>query len=75
MFEAIGRGEYEGYTSEYVTFELQKAHEPKQANMLALIEKYGITVLDPQDEAIRLSRLYKVINMKYYLYKEQWYIK
>ena len=22
MFEAIGKGEYEGYTSEYVTFEL-----------------------------------------------------
>jgi hypothetical protein len=70
MFEAIGQGEYEGYTSQYVIFELQKAHEPKQADMLALIEKYGITALDFQDEAIRLARLYvqnKVVPEKYLL--------
>jgi len=70
MFEAIGKGEYEGYTSEYVTFELQKAPVLKQADMLASIGKYGITVLDFEDEANRLARLYvqnKVIPSKYLL--------
>jgi len=70
LFEAIGRGEYEGYTSRYVALELQKAKDPKQANMLALIEKYGITVLDFHDEANRLANIYvqnKVIPEKYLL--------
>jgi len=56
MFEAIGNGEYEGYTSQYATIELQKAEEPKKSNMLALIEKYGIILLDTDDEAIRLAK-------------------
>ena len=30
MFEEIGKGEYEGYTSEYVTYELQKTIGSKQ---------------------------------------------
>ena len=70
MFEAIGRGEYEGYTSRYVLVELEKAAEPKQSNMMALVEKYGITVLDFQDEANRLAKVYvqnKVIPEKYLL--------
>ena len=58
LFEAIGRGEYEGYTSEYVTLELKKAEEPKRNDMLSLIKKYGITLLDFEDEAIRLANLY-----------------
>ena len=70
LFEAIGRGEYEGYTSEYVIFELQKADEPKQANMIDLIEKYGINVLNTDDEAVRLANIYvqnNVIPVKYLL--------
>ena len=70
MFEAIGSGEYEGYTSEYVTFELRKASEPKQSAMLSLIERYGITVLDVNDDANRLADLYvknKIIPAKYRL--------
>ena len=70
IFEAIGKGEYEGYTSRYVLLELQKASEPKQSNMLTLIEKYNITVLDFQDEANRLANVYvqhKVIPEKYLL--------
>jgi len=58
LFEAIGRGEYEGYTSEYVTLELKRAKEPKRSEMLSLINKYGITLLDFEDEAIRLANLY-----------------
>jgi hypothetical protein len=58
MFDAIGRGEYEGYTSEYVTYELRNAPEPKQGDMLALIEKYGIISLGTSDEAVRLSDVY-----------------
>ena len=58
MFEAIGKGEYEGYTSEYVTFELQKAADPKRANMMKLVGKYGINVLKTDDEAVRLANVY-----------------
>lgn len=58
IFEAIGRGEYEGYTSQYVTFELNRCHEPKRTNMLALIEKYGITMLEINDEANRIANIY-----------------
>ena len=70
LFEEIGKGKYEGYTSEYVTLELQKAGDPKRSDMLALIEKYGITLLDFEDEAIRLANLYvenKIIPSKYLL--------
>ena len=68
LFEAIGRGEYEGYTSEYVSFELQKADEPKRSDMLSLIQKYGITLMDFEDEAVRLATLYvenKIIPPRY----------
>jgi predicted nucleic acid-binding protein len=70
LFEAIGRGEYDGYTSEYVTLELQRAPEPKRSDMLALARKYGITVLDFEDEAVRLANLYvenRIIPSKYLL--------
>jgi predicted nucleic acid-binding protein len=58
IFEAIGRGEYEAYTSTYVTFELERCHEPKRTNMLALIEKFGITILLTDDEVARMARIY-----------------
>ncbi|MDR1328039.1 MAG: hypothetical protein LBK23_00350, partial [Oscillospiraceae bacterium] len=45
LFEAVGRGAYEGYTSEYVILELQSAPEPKRSDMLSLIEKYSVAVL------------------------------
>ena len=70
MFETISRGVYEGYTSEYVIFELKKASEPKQSAMMSLIEKYGIHVLGTDDEAIRLANIYvknKVMPEKYLL--------
>ena len=58
MFEAIGKGEYEGYTSDYVIFELQKAPEPKRSDMMALIEKYNIQVLEIGEEVDRLADVY-----------------
>ena len=42
MFEAIGSGKYEGYTSQYVIYELQMSGEPKRNAMLALINKYNV---------------------------------
>ena len=58
LFEAIGAGKYEGYTSEYTIIELMDALEPKQTDMLALIKKYGIIILDIDTESDRLSDLY-----------------
>jgi predicted nucleic acid-binding protein len=58
MFEAIGRGEYEGYTSEYVVFELKKAQEPKRSDMLNLIDKYAIKILDLDEKIDILADLY-----------------
>ena len=58
LFEAIGAGEYDGYTSAYVTTELYDAKEPKRSNMLALIEEYDIKILDYDERAIRLADLY-----------------
>ena len=58
LFEAIGEGRYKGYASTYVTDELKRAPEPKRSNMLALTDKYGITVLDTKPSVVYLSRLY-----------------
>ena len=58
LFEAIGAGLYEGYTSEYAIQELEQAPEPKRSNMLALIEKYNLAHLDITPEVVRLGKLY-----------------
>ena len=58
LFEAIGAGKYEGYTSEYVTGELEKTQEPKRGNMLALIEEYGIEILADNMQAQQLAGYY-----------------
>jgi hypothetical protein len=58
MFEAIGRGEYEGYTSTDVVLELKNAEEPKRSNMLSLIEKYKLITLEIADNVVNLSNLY-----------------
>ena len=68
MFEAIRAGEFEGYTSEYVAFELRNSPEPKQSEMLSLIEKFGIIMLELNEEIDRLSETYirdGVIPAKY----------
>ena len=58
LFEAIGAGKYEGYTSEYAMIELRDAKDPKKSNMLALTEKYHIIILDIDTESERMTDLY-----------------
>ena len=59
LFDMIGAGEYEGYSSRYVADELMGAPEPKRTNMVDLIGKYGITVLNYSTEATRLANIYR----------------
>jgi predicted nucleic acid-binding protein len=64
LFEAIGNGGYEAYTSEYVTLELKKTiQERKRNNMLDLIENYNINTLNPDNEVVRLGNLYIINNI------------
>ena len=58
FFEAIGRGEFEGYTSTITYRELSIASEPKRAKMLELIGKYHITMLEESDDSIKLADIY-----------------
>jgi predicted nucleic acid-binding protein len=58
LFEAIGNGHFEAYTSEYATDELKKAPEPKQSNMLALADKYSLDILEIDDKSTKLAKLY-----------------
>jgi hypothetical protein len=54
MFEAIGRGEFEGYTSEYVSMELESALNPKKDEMLSLIKKFHL--IDPPNVPFGLNQ-------------------
>jgi predicted nucleic acid-binding protein len=63
MFEAIGRNEFEGFTSMYTVEELKKAPEQKRNNMMGLIEKYRIKTLAVDDEANRLAEIYMQNNV------------
>ena len=58
LFEAIRAGAYEGYASTLVTDELKRAPEPKRGDMLTLTGRYGIVILEPMPEVVRLARLY-----------------
>ena len=58
LFEIIKDGLFEAYTSTYVTGELEDAEEPKRSKMLELIENYGLTQLDENDEIDRMGNLY-----------------
>ena len=58
LFEAIGSGRFEGYTSAYAIEELDKTEEPKRSKMLSLINKYHIKILNASDEADRLAGIY-----------------
>ena len=63
FFEAIGSGEFEGYTSVYAYDELDKAPEPLKSNMLHLLDKYHITMLDSSDEIDQLAEKYITTNI------------
>ena len=58
LFEAIRAGQFVGYTSRYVTDELEKAAEPKRSAMLDLIEHHGLTLLEHDDDVLRLAKRY-----------------
>ena len=58
LFEAIGAVEYDGYTSVHVTDELKRTQEPKRSNMLALVEEYGIKILEDEERIDVLAELY-----------------
>lgn len=55
LFEAVKAGQFIGYTSRYVTDELDKAEEPKRTNMLRLIDDYGIIILAPKADTEALA--------------------
>ena len=58
LFEAIGDGEYEAYTSEYAVNELEVTPEPKRGKMLNLLEKYGISAIESNEAARELTKRY-----------------
>ena len=58
LFEKILQNEVEAYSSAYVIEELDKASEPKRTEMLDLIQKYNITILEIDQRAYDLSEIY-----------------
>ncbi|MDR1741751.1 MAG: PIN domain-containing protein [Synergistaceae bacterium] len=45
LFEAIGAGVYEAYTSPTVVRELRNAPQPRRDNLLGLLDEYGVMLL------------------------------
>ena len=58
LFEEIKSGKYQAYTSTYVVDELDVADEPKRSQMLSLIKKYNIILLDADVKARELADIY-----------------
>ena len=58
LFDKILQNEIDAYTSVYVLEELDKALEPKRSEMINLISKYKITVLEIDQKAYDLSEIY-----------------
>jgi hypothetical protein len=58
LFDKILQNEVEAYSSTYVIEELDRASEPKRSEMLNLIPKYKITVLEIDQRAYELSEIY-----------------
>jgi hypothetical protein len=58
LFEEIKTGRYVPYASEYVVDELNQAAEPLRSDLLNLIDSYGIIILEAQEEAARLAKIY-----------------
>ena len=68
LFDKILKNEIEAYSSAYVIEELDKASEPKRTEMLNLIQKYKISVLEIDQKALDLSEIYVdmgIIPIKY----------
>ena len=58
LFSALEQGKLEVFTSQFVIDELMLAPSPKREQMLELIARYGIPVLQPSEEAAKLAVLY-----------------
>ena len=58
LFEKILQNEVDAFSSTYVIEELDKASEPKRTEMLNLISKYNITILEIDQRAYDLSEAY-----------------
>ena len=58
LFEKIMQNEVDAYSSAYVIEELDKAPEPKRTEMLNLIRKYNVTILEIDQKALELSETY-----------------
>lgn len=68
LFEAIDRGYYIPYTSEFTVREIENAGEEKRGNMFSLIERYNVQILETNDEIIELAEEYTkqgVVPVKY----------
>jgi len=69
LFKEIAAGKYEAFTSTYVTDELENAPQEKRDKMIGLITEYGISVLAPNDDTVRIAELYTnegIIPKKYF---------
>jgi hypothetical protein len=58
LFDKISKNEIKAYSSAYVLEELDKATEPKRNEMLSLISKYKITILEIDQRAYDLAEIY-----------------
>lgn len=58
LFAEIKSGKYLAFTSAYVVDELMRAEAEKRERMLALIEQFAITVIEPSAAAERLADTY-----------------
>ena len=58
LFKEIAAGKYEAFTSTYVTDELENASEAKRDKMMGLLAEYDITVLAPNNEAVKMADIY-----------------
>ena len=68
LFEECAADKFEPYTSLYVINELENTLGDKRDKMIALVERYGITVLALNNEAEQLADIYVeqgVIPLKY----------
>ena len=68
LFDEINQGKYIPYTSDYVLQELLKTEEPKKTEMVSLIEKYKIKILETDKNAEILADKYvseNIIPKKY----------
>jgi len=64
LFEEIKAGKFEAYTSVYVVEELSQTPDAsKRNNMLELIPRYGIVILDASAEAAVLADEYARHNI------------